>query len=206
MGVSLSVPFPFLDVGCVDGVRDNVGTLFSRCVRGFSVANLVSLTCPMASNGLVFSPPLVTPITSSWVVGGSSTLKVFPFPAQSTLQDVGVSDPNYLGSSSCPSSPSPSIEIYTTSLLSQLVTPSASTDSSSEESRVRYHLRNRSVVKGEQLVVDVLGSERCGWVPFLGLLLLVKVGVGNHISSWLKIGPGLTWLRGGNLQLNWQLE
>jgi len=118
LGVSMFVPFSLSNVGYAEGVWDNVGSLCSQCLRGLSVASLVSLPCPMASTGLVFSPYLVTPFSSSWVVGGSLNLKDFPFPGQSTLQDVGVLDPNYLGYSSCPSSPSPSIEVYTTSLLS----------------------------------------------------------------------------------------
>jgi hypothetical protein len=147
----------------------------------YSLHNLPSLFCSLSSSSSVFSPPLITPSTN---LGRAEE------PEQPMDRSL-FCHPPFSVKHFLPPDPSlepPSSLTSAASLLSTLslaqATPSASTDSSSEDSRVHYHLRNRSVVKEDPLENGSQMSEGRG----LGSLPRnVSVGKGRGQKSHLYL-------------------
>jgi hypothetical protein len=114
--------------------------------------------------------------------GAHKSTEVLPLPSQFSLQAGGVMVPG-TDLPSCSSSPTPFVEAPSSTLSSSLATPSASTDSSSEDCKVCYHLRSRSVVKGDLLEVGFRHRMVVVWDLCLALSLWVKEGAENHTYS-----------------------
>jgi hypothetical protein len=143
LDVTSCTSFPFSSLFC-HSLEANKGVPPPNLLRRCSLHNFPSLHCTLSSSLSVIAPSL---ISSSFHLGRVDEQE----PPQTNPPTLKPTSPILQALSTVPPLDTPSTLALADTLLpnhlAAQATPSASTDSSSEDSRVRYHLRNRSVVK-----------------------------------------------------------
>jgi hypothetical protein len=193
----------------VNGVLGIDGSVPLRVLNGPSLVNLALIPCHITSSGDYYPPPLVSPLASK--LGSSVSNALLSCLASSqdtlvTLAEVGGYGPTLTGVSIGLLSPTFAPQVSPSTNPTLFFTLSISINSSSDDNRVHYTLRNRSIIKE---VCSMGGEDAQGgvaWGLFLVLHFMEKVEVESLTFSWPKIGLGFIWPWVGNIPSNGHLE